>query len=393
MTGTFASTSNHKPEAPSANKGLVLHTRVVTQTGGGPDKTILNSPRFLKSMGYRSACAYMHPPEDDGFAALQDKAESAGARLLSVPDRGIWDVSVFRRLLQICREENVAIWHAHDYKSNALGLAIRRFHRMKLVTTVHGWGVQDSRRVSLYYWVDRRCLPRYDHVLCVSKDLVAICNRAGVSPERLSLIHNAIDLEGFHRSRTQEFAKAELNLPADRIVIGAVGRLSAEKGFDRLIRATSQLAEEGLPVYTVIIGEGQERPNLERLIGELGARRHVELTGFRSDVKRLFEAMDIFALSSVREGLPNVVLEAMAMGVPVVATRVAGTPELIRHNENGLLVDIGDDDQFIVQLNRAAISPAFRLQLATKARSTIEQKFSFENRMREVGEIYDTLLT
>ena len=105
---------------------VVLDTRVVSGTGGGPDKTILNSPRFLTAAGYRMLCAYMHPPGDAGFAQLRQRAVAWQAPLLSVPDRGPWDWRVATELLRICRRERVRIWHGHDYKSNALGLLLRR---------------------------------------------------------------------------------------------------------------------------------------------------------------------------------------------------------------------------------------------------------------------------
>src|SRR5438105_12970739 len=99
-------------------QSVVLHTRVVTGSGGGPDKTILNSPRFMAASDYRLLCAYMHPPHDPGFEQLKKKAELWQAPLLSVSDRGPWDYRVVKQLLDICRRERVTVWHGHDYKSN-----------------------------------------------------------------------------------------------------------------------------------------------------------------------------------------------------------------------------------------------------------------------------------
>src|SRR5262245_245887 len=96
---------------------VVVDARVVTEQGGGPDKTILNSPRFLPS--YRNLCAYMHPPGDPGFNQLRTRAEACSAPLLSIPDRGLLDYRVLVELLNLCRREHVRIWHGHDYKSNA----------------------------------------------------------------------------------------------------------------------------------------------------------------------------------------------------------------------------------------------------------------------------------
>ncbi|HTU91893.1 MAG TPA: hypothetical protein VMF69_17560, partial [Gemmataceae bacterium] len=104
---------------------VVLDARVVSGAGGGPDKTILNSPRFLATAGYRNLCTYLHPPDDPGFEQLRKRARIAEAPLLAIPDSGPWDWRVPGRMLEICRRERVAIWHGHDYKSNALGLLLR----------------------------------------------------------------------------------------------------------------------------------------------------------------------------------------------------------------------------------------------------------------------------
>src|SRR5581483_10142305 len=150
-----------------------------------------NQPRFLEPAGYRNLCAYMHPPDDPGFEQLRQKAQTWQAPLISVSDRGPWDWRVVPALLRLCRRERVAIWHGHDYKSNALGLLLRRFWPMRLVTTVHGW-VEQSSRLSRYYGIDRFCLPYYESVLCVSPDLVAACREAGVPAGRCVLLENGI---------------------------------------------------------------------------------------------------------------------------------------------------------------------------------------------------------
>src|SRR5215472_10603359 len=108
---------SRRSEQHLARGRVVLDVRVVSGCGGGPDKTILNSPRFLTAAGYRMLCAYMHPPGDPGFEQLRQKAVTAQAPLVSVADRGPWDWRVVWQLLRICRRERVEIWHGHDYKS------------------------------------------------------------------------------------------------------------------------------------------------------------------------------------------------------------------------------------------------------------------------------------
>lgn len=371
---------------------VVLDTRVVSGAGGGPDKTILNSPRFLVDHGYRMVCAYMHPPGDPGFDQLRAKARAWNAPLLSVPDRGPWDWRVASQLLEICRRERVDIWHGHDYKSNVLGLALRRMWPMRLVTTVHGWGVKDSRRANWYYRIDRLCLRHYESVICVSEDLHEECLSAGVPRSRCVCIPNAINTDDYSRTRSREGAKERLGIGPERLVIGSVGRLSGEKAFDLLIRATDQLVKAGLDVELIIVGEGEQRHPLQNLIAELRREDRIHLLGYQSDPTAAYEAMDVFALCSLSEGLPNVVLEAMAMQVPVVATRVGGIPRLVRDGDNGVLIEPADLGQLTAALQDVLRLPELRRRLEANGRRTVTASFNFQARMKRLRDLYDVLL-
>jgi glycosyltransferase involved in cell wall biosynthesis len=259
------------------------------------------------------------------------------------------------------------------------------------VTTVHGW-VKHTRRTPLYYGIDRWSLRRYEVVISVSDDLHQRCLECGVPPDRCMLIENGIDTRQFARSRTREEAKRLLGIPHERLLIGAIGRLSEEKGFDLLIRAVDRLLAGGLDVELRIAGEGDQYGRLDDLIRALHLEDRIRLVGFQTETLPLFGAMDVFALSSLREGLPNVVLEAMAMGVPVVATRVAGVPRLIDHEENGLLVDVGDGEQLVSALAQVLADAGLQCRLAKAGRETVEERFSFQRRMERIRQIYDELL-
>jgi glycosyltransferase involved in cell wall biosynthesis len=374
------------PAAP-----VVLDARVLRGSGGGPDKTILNSPRFLKDAGYRMLCAYLRDPSDPGFEWLRGKAAERGAPLTAVDDKGPFDVGVIPRLLNLCRRERVAVWHGHDYKTNALGLVLRRFWPMRLVTTVHGW-VHHTARTPLYYRLDRLCLPHYEMVICVSDDLYRLSRDCGVPADRCELLENGVDLDDYRRRRSVAEAKRRMGLRPDRLAVGAAGRLSAEKGFDLLIRAVDQLHRDGLDVELVVVGEGDERRRLEALTAELGLADRVRLLGYRSDLPDWYEAMDVFALSSLREGLPNVLLEAMALETAVAATRIAGVPRLVWHEENGLLIEPGSVQDLAAALGRLLRDADLRNRLARAGRRTVEADFSFAVRMDKLRILYDRLL-
>lgn len=373
---------------------LVMHVRVVSGHGGGPDKTILNSPRYLERLGYRSVCVYLRDPADSGFPVLADRAAEKRAPLVAVDDFGIRDWKLLARVSKLVDRDPPAIWHGHDYKSNLVGLLvnrqrIKRGHPpMRLVTTVHGW-VHKTWKTPLYYFIDRQCLPRYEQVICVSRDLHDDCLRIGVPPERLSLIDNAIALDDYEFGISQAEARAQLCFHPQRPLIAAVGRLSAEKAFDRLIDAVVALNRSGTEVGLAIAGSGVEQDRLQERAVSSGLIDRIHLLGYFADPRLLYQAADLFVLSSLREGLPNVVLEAMAMRKPVIATRIAGLPNIIQDGVNGRLIEPNNTEAIQNAIAELLAAPDQRTRLAEAGRQTIEDRYSFDKRMEKIKAVYE----
>ncbi len=370
---------------------VVLDVRSVVGAGGGPEKTILNSPRFLDRSGYRTVCTYLRDPNNSQFEVIRRDAASRGVELVELDDHGRYDWRLVRRLLAICRRYRPTVWHGHEYKTNALGLLLSRFWPMRLVSTMHGW-VEQTSWTSLYYGIDRFALRRYEAVVCVSDDIYQLCRSFGVPAERCHLIENGIDASDYVRRQSVGAAKRRLGLDPDRLAVGAVGRLSPEKGFDLLIRAAAQLIHGGTDLDIAIAGEGAEGPRLQALAAELGIASRLRLLGHVADPRPVYEALDVFALSSRREGLPNVVLEAMALEVPVLATRVNGVPRLVRAGVNGFVVAPESVDELAGGLSRLLGDAELRARLAAAGRRTVEGEFAFATRMNKVRAVYDALL-
>jgi glycosyltransferase involved in cell wall biosynthesis len=263
---------------------------------------------------------------------------------------------------------------------------------MKLVTTVHGWVVHTAK-TPLYYGIERAFLRCFDEVLCVSEDLYNRCLDMGIRPDRCQLIHNAIDTEQFSRLLSHDEAKSRLAGPTSGVLLGAMGRLSSEKGFDLLIQAVARLVEAGQDVQLWIAGDGPDRRKLESEIEKHSLNHRIKLLGLLTDPREFFQGIDLFVLSSVREGLPNVLLEAMAMETPVVATRVAGIPGLLQHGDCGVLVEPGKPDALATGIHSLITDSALRRRLAIAARHRIEQDYSFERRMQRVAAVYDRVLS
>ncbi|HEV3083769.1 MAG TPA: glycosyltransferase [Gemmataceae bacterium] len=368
----------------------VLHLRVVSGKGGGPEKTILNSPRFLKD-SYQLRLAYIRPAGDEAYD-MPERASRLGVDLRDIPERGPADPRTVCALVQEIQEFRPDILHAHDYKTDFLAVLLGRWFHIPVVTTLHGFSVQGGR-FAAYYKLDQWALRHMDHVIAVSTDLHRwLLEEMRLPPALCSQIDNAIDLEQYRRRRTQATAKEELGWRSDRLVIGSIGRLAPEKRFDLLIRSAAQLLKRGWPIDLVICGEGNERQQLEHLIADLGCALSVHLLGHRADPLHLYEAMDVFALASEREGLPNVLLEAAAMEVPIVATQVGGVSRIVRNNINGLLVQAHATDAFTSALERLLKDVGLRAQMGQAGRGIIADEFSFAMRMRKIRKIYDRVL-
>jgi glycosyltransferase involved in cell wall biosynthesis len=382
---------NVQPRDAGAGQCVVADARVVAGSGGGPDKTLLLSPRYLADAGYKMLCVYLRSPKDEAFATLRTRAAEFQTPLVEINDTGPLDWRVVPALATLCRRERVRIWHGHDYKTNLLGLLLNRCWPMRLVTTVHGW-VQHTTRTVAYYLLDRWSLRHYEKVFCVSDDLLRTCRAAGVPRQKLVLLENGIDTQLFQRRSAVADAKRRLGIRPECKLVGAVGRLSAEKGFDLLIHALARIAAAMPAVQLVIIGEGEERQRLEEVAIACGTGHAVRFAGYQSDVRAWFEAMDVFALSSLREGLPNVVLEAMAMETPVVATDVGGVRRLVQDERTGRLVPAGDAAALAAALTGMLAGPDGAQTLAANARQAVAASWSFAARMAKLRDHYDQLL-
>ena len=369
---------------------VVLHLRVVTGPGGGPEKTILNSGAHVDRDRYRLLVAYMHNRGDTAYD-LTERAAVMGAAFFDLVERSAFDPGMVLRVARLVRDHDVRILHGHDYKSDLLGLAVRRLTGCQLVTTIHGW-VRRTRRERLYVSLDQWAIRRYQRVLAVSQRMAAQLVELRVPATAIRVVHNAIDAEDFSRGDAAGTLKSELGLSATTRLITAVGRLSPEKALDRLIRAVAALADGGHPVHVALVGEGDQRPALEALARTLRVQDRVHLLGHRAPVKPLYPGMDLLCLPSLTEGLPNAVLEAQAMEVPVVATDVGGVAELVQDGETGRLVEPDDVSALARAIAEVFEQPEQTARMVQAARRRIEQKFTFQSRMRRMQAIYDELL-
>ena len=247
--------------------------------------------------------------------------------------------------------------------------------------TLHGWSA-DTRRTRLYFALDRRVIRRYEQVIAVSSELHAEARLLGVPSERLSLIENGVDTEEYRFSGAPRSSAGALH-------IGAAGRLTPEKGFLELIAAVEALLEEGYDIRLSIAGDGPQRGALDERIRASRHPARLALVGFIDDMRTFYAELHLFCLSSLREGLPNVVLEAMAMSLPVVATTAGGPTTFLRDEtmrRSGARVARRAAEAILT----AMALPGRRRRLGRAARAR-RARLLFALRMQRVFAIYDRL--
>jgi glycosyltransferase involved in cell wall biosynthesis len=296
------------------------------------------------------------------------------------------------RFVRLLRRRRPHVLHTYLSSANVFGaLAAELAGVGCLITTRRDTGFGDGRLMRLALRITSRWAHR---VVAVSHEVGELARRRdSLSPSRLEVIPNGIDLERFSPAGRRAETRKELQIPAGARVALTVGHLTHIKGVDVLIEAAARLGTDLPQTIFLVVGSGNRLGDLQRSIElhQLGSR--FRLLGERSDVPELLEAADLFVLPSRSEGQPNSLLEAMATGLPVVATRVGGVPELCADGREGLLVPPDDAAALGGALGAILTSPDLARRLGRAARERAERDFSVTTMVRRYEQLYETVVT
>ncbi|MGA7730886.1 MAG: glycosyltransferase, partial [Chloroflexia bacterium] len=352
----------------------------------------------------------------------QPLLDEAGVRTFVQGRTSRWDLRQWLRLVRLMKRERVDILHTHLFGSNTLGRLLGRLAGVPVIISHEHWSTISPREAR----VDHMLYRLSDRVLVPSQASKSLVSKVeGIPPHCIDVLYNGVDITRFTPPTPEERANArrEFGIPDDALLVGMLGRLSPEKGgVDHLLKAIYRLSEYHPNTHLLIVGDGPTRPDLEKLSAALDEGRRatsisrvtvednrlpttdyrqlttdnrqpstVLFTGSRQDVPRLLGAMDLFVLPSLHEALPIVLLEAMAVGLPLVATRVGGVPEIVEHNINGLLVPPGDEDALLAALRQLAGNEELRTRLGEAGLKRVRAEFTIEGMVRHVEAIYEEL--
>lgn len=343
-----------------------------------------------------------------GTGPLMDRLTAAGIRVIPVPplERDIRigrELAALYQLIGLIRRERPDIIHLSSPKAGGLGAVAGRLaslftaHRPLVVATVHGWPFFDDRprwqraMIFLFSWLSAAFQNRI--ILIDTADYRSA--RRFIPERKLALIFHGIEpIDFLPRPAARAFLgeRANTAIAPDTLLIGASAELTRNKGLTYLVAAARLLRANRpeLNFKILIMGDGEERAALAGEISAAGLSARVCLAGFIPDAKRYLKGLDLFALPSVKEGLPYAIMEAMAAGLPIAASRVGGVPDLIRDGEDGLLVPPKDPTALAEAIGRLLGERSLALRLGGQARRAVGQSFSREAMIARTVALYGT---
>ncbi len=338
---------------------------------------------------YRSA--FLSFAEGGACRALLGQAQRHGFEAVALDHNYPHVQRAAREIAGHLRRLKADVLCCSGYKPDIVGWLAARRAGIPVVAVAHGWTAA-TFKVRLNEALDRLVLRWMDRTICVSEAQAVKVRRAGVAPERIIVIRNAIAAEALSKpdpvdsSRLREF----FAVPPERIV-GAAGRLSPEKGFDQLVEAAAIVGRANPGVGFVLFGDGPLRGALAQQIISRGLQGRFILAGFRTDLERFLPHLHLLALPSYTEGLPVILLETLAAGVPVLATAVGGTPEVIEDGVGGYLVPAGDPPALARRILDVLRDETGRRALARRGRERVGNEFTFEVQSAAYQRLFENL--
>ncbi|WP_372972226.1 glycosyltransferase family 4 protein [Marinobacter sp.] len=306
-----------------------------------------------------------------------------------LPMSGRFDFRVVQQLCNIIHERGIDVIHTHGYKSDILGLLAAKKSGIRCVSTPHGFAGKVNLKLATFIKIGTHMLRYFDAIAPLSEELVNDMKRMGVPTRKTRFIRNGVDL-------TEIDAAITGPLPSERrewgLTVGYIGQMIPRKGVADLLSVFDALYQENPGLKLQLLGDGSQRRELENQAGEQASAGAIEFLGFRGDRLELLSEFSLFVMTSSLEGIPRCLMEAMAVGVPVVAYDIPGVDRLIEHGKTGMLAPHGDKAALIACCRQVLQNPELAAKLAANGRKLVEEHYSAARMALEYKALFTELL-
>jgi glycosyltransferase involved in cell wall biosynthesis len=302
---------------------------------------------------------------------------------------GRFDVRVVQQLCNVIRDRRIDVIHTHGYKSDILGLLAAKKTGIRCVSTPHGFSGKVNFKLATFIKIGTHMLRYFDAVAPLSEDLMSDMERMGGPVAKTRFIRNGVDLTEID-AVVKDLAPLEKTGPGK--TIGYIGQMIPRKGLPDLISAFDSLYQENQNLTLQLLGDGSQRSELETQAASQASFEAIEFLGFRSDRLELLSRFDLFVMTSSLEGIPRCIMEAMAVGVPVVAYDIPGVDQLVKHGETGMLAPLGDVNALEDCCHQVLTNPELTRHLVANARALIDERFSAARMAREYEALFAQLV-
>ncbi|MCP4580775.1 MAG: glycosyltransferase family 4 protein [candidate division Zixibacteria bacterium] len=365
----------------------IVHLRA-SNFYGGPERQLHMHARLAKSSEFEVTVSSF--TEDGDMPEFIKVIADDGIPTHTFAVRNAYDPKAIRTLKNYLMKNDIQILCTHDYRTQVIGLMSTLGTKTKWIAFSRGW-TSENLKIKLYHALDKIVIRFADHIVAVSDEQKRKLTRLLIPGRKITVAHNAIDPESFGDIEKVDL-RAKFNLPGDSIICLAGGRFSPEKGQTSLVETAARVLKKNKLIHFIMFGDGPDMAKVKQMIGNFGIDENVICPGFEKNLLGCLKDADILVNPSLSEGLPNIVLEAMAFKVPVVATAVGGVPELITNDVDGFLVPPGDTNSFAEKILALTENGQIRDKFRDHGYQTIINSFSFLGQANKIYNVYRGLM-
>ncbi len=358
-------------------------THLITELStGGAQMALLRLLTHLDRSRFEPSVVCLY----NGNGEPAQRIKALGIPVIDLEMRGKLRLDALWRLYMVLRQTQPTILHTWMFHANLPGRILGRLSGVPIIISSERTMGQESR---WRYHLNRISAPLSDRVVCVSQRVADfVTQKVGIPENKVVVIPNGIDTAIFANLPPKNQTRTRLNLPIEKNIVGTITRLTPVKRLDMLLRATSDLPD----VHLLIVGDGPEKDNLVQLGQNLQLTTRLHFAGQQNNIIPWLAAMDVCVLASDWEGMPNVILEAMSAGLPVVATAVGGTPEVVIDNETGFLVPPGNPKALAEAIETLLHNPALRHKMGHAGIQRVQQHFTLRQMVERTQTLYEELI-